>query len=79
MKSLGFAQREEVKAWEQEFVPCEHTLGLVQEEGKKIPSHGKSKEEMGTGPRNIVNLIDRSWPMFNVRSQGEPLALFGMW
>ena len=40
LKSLAFAQREEVKAWEQEFVPCEHTLTLVQEEGQEIPPQG---------------------------------------
>lgn len=40
MKALTFSQREEVKAWEQEFVPCEHTLGLVQQESKQIESKG---------------------------------------
>ncbi|EED23612.1 ubiquitin C-terminal hydrolase, putative [Talaromyces stipitatus ATCC 10500] len=32
MKALSFSKREEVKAWEQEFVPCEHTLRLKQQE-----------------------------------------------
>lgn len=36
MKALTFSKREEVKAWEQEFVPCEHTLCLVQQESKRI-------------------------------------------
>lgn len=41
MKALNFSQREEVKAWEQEFVPCDHTLGLVQQDSKKIEPNGK--------------------------------------
>ncbi|KAE8144286.1 hypothetical protein BDV25DRAFT_167187 [Aspergillus avenaceus] len=30
MNAMTFSRREEVKAWEQEFVPCEHTLCLNQ-------------------------------------------------
>lgn len=30
LKALTFARKEEVKAWEQEFTPCEHTLCLQQ-------------------------------------------------
>ena len=40
MKALTFSKREEVKAWEQEFVPCEHTLCLVQDSPQKIASQG---------------------------------------
>lgn len=29
MNAMTFSKREEVKAWEQEFVPCEHTLCLA--------------------------------------------------
>ncbi|KAH8704692.1 putative ubiquitin C-terminal hydrolase [Talaromyces proteolyticus] len=32
MTAMTFSTREEVKAWEQEFVPCEHTLCLVQQD-----------------------------------------------
>uniref|UniRef100_A0A093VLV7 ubiquitinyl hydrolase 1 n=1 Tax=Talaromyces marneffei PM1 TaxID=1077442 RepID=A0A093VLV7_TALMA len=32
MKALSFSKREEVKAWEQEFIPCEHTLCLAQQD-----------------------------------------------
>jgi uncharacterized UBP type Zn finger protein len=32
MNAMTFSKREEVKAWEQEFVPCEHTLCLVQQD-----------------------------------------------
>lgn len=43
MKALTFSKREEVKAWEQEFVPCEHTLCLVQDSPRQIESQGKSQ------------------------------------
>ena len=39
MKANTFARQEEVKAWEQEITPCEHTLCLEQVEAKEIPSH----------------------------------------
>lgn len=42
MKALTFSKREEVKAWEQEFVPCEHTLCLVQHDSKQIASQGST-------------------------------------
>lgn len=38
MKANTFARQEEVKAWEQEMVPCEHTLCLEQEAAKNIQS-----------------------------------------
>ncbi|EXJ89583.1 ubiquitin thiolesterase [Capronia epimyces CBS 606.96] len=38
MKAMTFAKQEEVKAWEQEFVPCEHTLCLEQQPGRRIES-----------------------------------------
>jgi ubiquitin carboxyl-terminal hydrolase 5/13 len=40
MKALTFSKREEVKAWEQEFVPCEHTLCLTQHDQKSLQSTG---------------------------------------
>lgn len=42
MKAMTFSKREEVKAWEQEFVPCEHTLCLAQHNSKKIASQGST-------------------------------------
>ena len=30
MKALSSAQQSEVKAWEEEILPCEHTLTLEQ-------------------------------------------------
>jgi ubiquitin carboxyl-terminal hydrolase 5/13 len=44
LKSLSFSRKEEIKAWEQEFVPCEHTLCLVQEENKAIDPSGMTSE-----------------------------------
>jgi len=38
MKANTYAQQEEVKAWELEMVPCEHTLCLQQEASHTIPS-----------------------------------------
>lgn len=38
MKANTFAKEAEVQAWEQEMVPCEHTLLLEQEAGTVMPS-----------------------------------------
>jgi ubiquitin carboxyl-terminal hydrolase 5/13 len=40
MTAMTFSKREEVKAWEQEFIPCEHTLCLAQEEVEDAESKG---------------------------------------
>ena len=45
MKALTFSRREEIKAWEQEFVPCEHTLCLQQEPNKAIKPEGTINSE----------------------------------
>ena len=46
MNAMTFSKREEVKAWEQEFIPCEHTLCLAPQdpgnaESKGTYSHGE--------------------------------------
>lgn len=38
MTAMTFSKKEEVKAWEQEFVPCEHTLCLVQQDNTQAVS-----------------------------------------
>lgn len=38
LKANTFAREAEVQAWEQEMIPCEHTLCLEQEPGRPIPS-----------------------------------------
>lgn len=40
LKANTFAKQAEVQAWEQEFVPCEHTLCLQQEASRQIDSQG---------------------------------------
>lgn len=40
MNAMTFSKKEEVKAWEQEFVPCEHTLCLVQQDIENPESKG---------------------------------------
>lgn len=45
MKALSFSKREEVKAWEQEFIPCEHTLCLVQQDNGNVNGSGKETSE----------------------------------
>lgn len=42
LKANTFAKQAEVQAWEQEMVPCEHTLCLEQESARKIESQGVS-------------------------------------
>ncbi|KAL4801386.1 hypothetical protein BDV18DRAFT_164983 [Aspergillus unguis] len=46
LKATAFSKREEIKAWEQEFVPCEHTLGLTQQNAKCIESKDLSQCSM---------------------------------
>lgn len=40
MKAPTFSRKEEVKAWEQELVPCEHTIGLQQGSNQGIRIRG---------------------------------------
>lgn len=79
MKALTFSKREEIKAWEQEFVPCEHTLCLVQQESKQIESKGNLHLASFSLLLASLTLRHRSNSVFDVRSQGKSLALFGMW
>ncbi|KAM5465749.1 ubiquitin C-terminal hydrolase Ubp14 [Microsporum ferrugineum] len=43
MKAPTFSRKEEVKAWEQELIPCEHTTGLVQGSNQGIRIREPSK------------------------------------
>ena len=40
LRANTFAKQAEVKAWEQEMTPCEHTLCFQQEAPRKIDSQG---------------------------------------
>ncbi|KAF7133763.1 hypothetical protein CNMCM5793_005117 [Aspergillus hiratsukae] len=53
MKAMTFSKREEIKAWEQEFVPCEHTLCLVQQTAKQTESQELSQCTMCTLKENL--------------------------
>ncbi|KAK9554067.1 ubiquitin C-terminal hydrolase Ubp14 [Aspergillus fumigatus] len=53
MKAMTFSKKEEIKAWEQEFVPCEHTLCLVQQTPKQIESQELSQCTMCTLKENL--------------------------
>ena len=41
MKSLSSARQEEIQAWEEELLPCEHTLTLTQLATDHIPPSGE--------------------------------------
>ncbi|KAJ5150974.1 Ubiquitin carboxyl-terminal hydrolase 14 [Penicillium canariense] len=43
MTAMTFSKREEIKAWEQEFVPCEHTLCLTQQDVADATSKDSSQ------------------------------------
>lgn len=45
MTAMTHSKKEEVKAWEQEFVPCEHTLCLVQQDNLKASSTGSRRAD----------------------------------
>ncbi|GAB1202766.1 hypothetical protein APSETT445_001387 [Aspergillus pseudonomiae] len=46
LNAMSFSKREEVKAWEQEFIPCEHTLCLNQQDSRHIGSKDLSQCSM---------------------------------
>src|SRR5438876_675900 len=79
MNALTFARQEEVKAWEQEFTPCEHTLCLEQEEARQIEPQSAFPCILLSpifDTRLLTPLgINRSWPLLNVRSQKQPMAM----
>ncbi|KAL2802289.1 hypothetical protein BJX63DRAFT_415456 [Aspergillus granulosus] len=53
MNATTFSKKEEIKAWEQEFVPCEHTISLVQEEPYIIESQDLSHCSMCDLKQNL--------------------------
>lgn len=40
LKAATFSRKEEVKAWEQEYKPCQHILSLVQDQSNQTTSKG---------------------------------------
>ncbi|KAF2455325.1 hypothetical protein BDY21DRAFT_289711, partial [Lineolata rhizophorae] len=54
LRANTFARQEEVKAWEQELTPCEHTLCLEQEAARAIDARG-------LGQCSKCNLRENLW------------------
>jgi len=59
MKALSSSQQSEVKAWEEEILPCEHTLTLSQDP-LIAPGDGQSatghilKRELTSSPHTVL-------------------------
>ena len=70
MKAMTFARQEEVKAWEQEFTECEHTLCLQQESSKQIPSQD-------LGQCSMCGLKENLWLCLECGNLGCGRAQFG--
>jgi ubiquitin carboxyl-terminal hydrolase 5/13 len=70
MKANTFAKQEEVKAWEQEFTPCEHTLCLEQHPGRQI-------ESPNLGSCSQCDLKENLWLCLECGNLGCGRAQFG--
>ena len=70
MKAMTFARQEEVKAWEQEFTPCEHTRCLEQQPGRQI-------ESQDLGKCSMCDLKENLWLCLECGNLGCGRAQFG--
>ncbi|KAL4874199.1 hypothetical protein BDV12DRAFT_3710 [Aspergillus spectabilis] len=70
MNAMTFSKKEEIKAWEQEFVPCEHTLGLVQQQPKNI-------ESQDLGQCSMCDLKQNLWLCLECGNLGCGRSQFG--
>lgn len=70
LKANTFARQEEVKAWEQEMIPCEHTLCLEQEQARKI-------EAQGLGQCSMCDLNENLWLCLTCGNLGCGRAQYG--
>ena len=70
MKAMTFARQEEVKAWEQEFTPCEHTLCLEQKPASHIPSQS-------LGQCSMCDLKENLWLCLECGNLGCGRSQFG--
>lgn len=70
LKAMTFARSEEVKAWEQEFTACEHTLCLEQQESRSIPSQD-------LGGCSMCDLKENLWLCLECGNLGCGRAQFG--
>ncbi|KAF2157888.1 ubiquitinyl hydrolase [Myriangium duriaei CBS 260.36] len=69
LKANTFARQEEVKAWEQEMIPCEHTLCLEQQTARKIESQ--------FGHCSMCELNENLWLCLTCGNLGCGRAQFG--
>ncbi|MCJ1267548.1 hypothetical protein MMC22_007433, partial [Lobaria immixta] len=70
LKANSFARQAEVQAWEQEMVPCEHTLCLVQDDARQIDS-----QELGHC--SMCDLRENLWLCLQCGNLGCGRAQFG--
>ncbi|KZF20118.1 ubiquitin carboxyl-terminal hydrolase 14 [Xylona heveae TC161] len=70
MKAMTFSRQEEVKAWEQEITPCEHTLCLQQEQSRQIASQD-------LGHCSMCDLKENLWLCLQCGKLGCGRAQFG--
>ncbi|KAI1623627.1 ubiquitin thiolesterase [Exophiala viscosa] len=70
MNAMAFSQKEEVKAWEQEFTPCEHTLCLEQHPSRQI-------ESQNLGGCSMCDLKENLWLCLECGNLGCGRAQFG--
>lgn len=70
MKANTFSKQEEVKAWEQEFTACEHTMGLQQQTSRKI-------ESQDLGHCSLCDLKENLWLCLECGNLGCGRAQFG--
>ncbi|KAK7565725.1 hypothetical protein BKA81DRAFT_386032 [Phyllosticta paracitricarpa] len=70
LKANTFARQEEVKAWEQEMIPCEHTLCLEQDAARTIASQD-------LGHCSMCDLKENLWLCLTCGNLGCGRAQFG--
>ncbi|KAI9878811.1 MAG: hypothetical protein M1830_010495 [Pleopsidium flavum] len=70
MKAMTFARQEEVKAWEHEITPCEHTLCLEQQAARQIQSQD-------LGHCSMCELKENLWLCLQCGNLGCGRAQFG--
>lgn len=76
MQSMSSARQSEVKAWEEEFVACEHTLLLEQLASGPIPAEGEPSVSGACGA--LIGHAYRPRTLRIVRSDVESVALSNM-
>ncbi|PYH47279.1 ubiquitin-specific protease UBP14 [Aspergillus saccharolyticus JOP 1030-1] len=70
MSATPFSRREEVKAWEQEFTPCEHTLCIEQRSSRQLES-----QELASC--SMCNLKENLWLCLECGNLGCGRSQFG--